>query len=88
MPKITGSELISRSLTDWGVDTIFAIAGDHTLPLMDRLAGDGFRFIDTRHEQGAVDMANAWGRIRGVGVSMCSVTSSSRPSRSATAPFG
>ncbi len=70
MGKVTGAQLISRSLSDWGVDTVFAIAGDHTLALMDRMAADGFRFIDTRHEQGAVDMANAWGRIRGVGVSM------------------
>ena len=70
MTKVTGSELISRSLSDWGIDTAFAIAGDHTLPLMDRMAGDGFRFIDARHEQGAVDMANAWGRIRGAAVSM------------------
>ncbi len=70
MAKVTGAQLISRSLSEWGVDTAFAIAGDHTLPLMDRMAGDGFRFIDARHEQGAVDMANAWGRIRGIGVSM------------------
>ena len=70
MGRVTGAELISRSLADWGVDTVFAIAGDHTLALMDRMAADGFRFIDARHEQGAVDMANAWGRVRGVGVSM------------------
>ncbi len=70
MAKVTGAQLISRSLSEWGVDTVFTIAGDHTLPLMDRMAGDGFRFIDARHEQGAVDMANAWGRIRGAGVSM------------------
>ena len=26
---------------------------------------DGFRFVDTRHEQAAADMANAYGRIAG-----------------------
>ena len=50
---------------------INVLAGDHTLPLMDLMAGEGFRFIDTRHEQAAVDMANAWGRITGCpGVTM------------------
>ena len=63
--KLTGSHLIVRALRAEGVDTVFAIAGDHTLTLMDVMAGEGFRFFDTRHEQAAVDMANAWGRITG-----------------------
>ena len=45
--------------------TVFTIAGDHTLPLMDHMADEGFTFIDVRHEQAAVDMANAYGRITG-----------------------
>ena len=57
--KVTGSDLIVRALRADGVDTLFAIAGDHTLTLMDVMAGEGFRFFDTRHEQAAVDMANA-----------------------------
>ena len=69
--KVTGSELIARALRLEGVETVFALAGDHTLPLMDHMASEKFRFIDTRHEQAAVDMANAYGRITGVpGVSM------------------
>ena len=68
---VTGSELIARALRLEGIETVFALAGDHTLPLMDRMARDGFRFIDTRHEQAAVDMANAYGRITGTpGVTM------------------
>ena len=62
---IKGSHLIARALKAEGVNTIFALAGDHTLTLMDVMAADGFRFLDTRHEQAAVDMANAWGRITG-----------------------
>lgn len=57
-----GVDLISNALKAEGVDTVFTIAGDHTLPLMDHMHGEKFRFVDTRHEQGAVDMANAWGR--------------------------
>ena len=63
--KVTGSHLVVRALRAEGVDTVFAIAGDHTLTLMDVMAEEGFRFLDTRHEQAAVDMANAWGRITG-----------------------
>ncbi len=48
-----------------GVDNIFTLAGDHVLPLLDVMSDMGFRFIDTRHEQGAVHMADAWGRITG-----------------------
>ncbi len=58
-----GVDLVVRALKNEGIDTIFVIAGDHTLTLMDRMADEGFRFIDTRHEQAAVDMANAYGRI-------------------------
>ncbi len=63
--KSTGYEIVARALKTRGVDTIFTIAGDHTLPLMDHMADEGFRFIDVRHEQAAVDMANAYGRITG-----------------------
>ena len=63
--KVTGSHLIARALRAEGIETVFALAGDHTLPLMDFMAGEGFQFIDTRHEQAAVDMGTAWGRITG-----------------------
>jgi len=62
---LQGVDLVVRALKNEGIDTIFVIAGDHTLTLMDRMADEGFRFIDTRHEQAAVDMANAYGRITG-----------------------
>ena len=69
--SFTGSDLVVRALQAEGIDTAFAIAGDHTLHLMDRMHHAGFRFVDTRHEQAAVDMANAWSRITGSpGVSM------------------
>ena len=48
-----------------GVTNIFTLAGDHILPLLDVMADQDFRFIDTRHEQAAVHMADAWGRITG-----------------------
>ena len=62
---VTGSHLIGKALQLEGVTNVFALAGDHVLPVMDVMADMGFRFIDTRHEQAAVHMADAWGRITG-----------------------
>ena len=63
--KITGSHLIGRALQLEGVHNIFTLAGDHILPALDVMYDMGFRFIDTRHEQAAVHMADAWGHITG-----------------------
>ena len=62
---VTGSDLIATSLEIEGVDTVFTLAGDHILPTLDCMSDRGFRFIDTRHEQAAAHMADAWGRITG-----------------------
>ena len=66
MARVNGSDLISKALKLEGVTNIFALAGDHILPLLDQMVDQGFRFIDTRHEQAAVHMADAWGRITGL----------------------
>ncbi|HWP58971.1 MAG TPA: thiamine pyrophosphate-binding protein [Candidatus Acidoferrales bacterium] len=63
MGRITGSHLILRTLKLHGIANVFGLAGDHILPLLDIMAEQGLRFIDTRHEQAAVHMADAWGRI-------------------------
>ncbi|MBI3066493.1 MAG: thiamine pyrophosphate-binding protein [Deltaproteobacteria bacterium] len=63
MARVTGSHLICKALKLEGVKNIFALAGDHILPVLDVMADQGFRIIDTRHEQAAVHMADAWSRI-------------------------
>lgn len=63
MGRTTGAHLICRALKLEGVKNIFALAGDHILPVLDVIADQDFRIIDTRHEQAAVHMADAWGRI-------------------------
>ncbi|HEX5606780.1 MAG TPA: thiamine pyrophosphate-binding protein [Candidatus Binatia bacterium] len=63
MARITGSDLICKSLKLEGVKNIFGLAGDHILPLLDVMSDQDFRIIDTRHEQAAVHMADAWSRI-------------------------
>jgi len=63
MSKITGSDLIIKCLKMYEVDTIFGIAGDHILHLLDKLIDQDFRMIDGRHEAASVHMANAYSRI-------------------------
>lgn len=63
MARVSGSYLICKALKLEGVKNVFTLAGDHILPLLDAMADDDFRLIDTRHEQAAVHMADAWGRI-------------------------
>lgn len=71
MARITGSHLIGKALKLEGVSNVFTLAGDHILPVLDVMSDMDFRFIDTRHEQAAVHMADAWGRITGqLGVAM------------------
>ena len=63
--RITGSHLIARALKLEGVRNIFTLVGDHVLPTMDVMSDMDFNFVDVRHEQAAVHMADAWGRITG-----------------------
>lgn len=63
MGRVTGSHLICKALKLEGVKNIFALAGDHILPILDIMADEDFRIVDTRHEQAAVHMADAWSRI-------------------------
>jgi acetolactate synthase-1/2/3 large subunit len=63
MARITGGHLICKALKLEGVRNIFCLAGDHILPTLDVMADQDFRIIDTRHEQAAVHMADAWSRI-------------------------
>ena len=65
MAQVTGSHLIGKALKLEGVSNVFTLAGDHILPVLDVMSDMDFRFIDTRHEQAAVHMADAWGRITG-----------------------
>ena len=63
MARTSGAHLVCKALKLEGVRNIFALAGDHILPILDAMADQDFRIIDTRHEQAAVHMADAWSRI-------------------------
>jgi acetolactate synthase-1/2/3 large subunit len=53
------------------VDTIFTLSGGHITPIYQYLENAPITLFDTRHEQAAVFMAEAWGRMtRKPGVAM------------------
>ena len=63
MEPITGGRLAAESLIERGVDYIFTISGGHITPIYQYLEGSSVHLFDTRHEQAAVFMAEAWGRM-------------------------
>ena len=71
--KITGCEILLRSLIKEGVDTIFGYPGGSIMPVFDALYDhrEDFRNVLVRHEQGAVHAAQGSARSSGrVGVSI------------------
>jgi acetolactate synthase-1/2/3 large subunit len=68
---ITGAELAAKALIDRKVDFIFSLSGGHITPLYQHLEGSDVKIFDTRHEQSAVFMAEAYGKMnRKAGVAM------------------
>lgn len=67
----SGGEAAAHALLAHGVDTIFTLSGGHLNPIYLHLEDTELRFFDTRHEQAAVWMAEAYGRLtRRPGVAM------------------
>jgi len=63
MDKIIGAQLVAEALQEQGVDYIFSLSGGHITPIYQYLEGTNIVIFDTRHEQAAVFMAEAWGRM-------------------------
>jgi acetolactate synthase-1/2/3 large subunit len=82
MAKVTGSDLLIRALKAEGVDTLFGIAGDHILHMLDKMVDADFRMVDFRHESGAVHAADSYSRILRRGA----VTLSTTPGHANTVP--
>ena len=60
-----GGRIVAAWLKAQGVEKIFALSGEHILPLFDGCAAEGIDVIATRHEQGAVLAAEAYARVTG-----------------------
>lgn len=63
--KLTGAEIVIRSLEAYGITTISGIPGGSNLPLYDALSKSGIRHILARHEQGAGFIAQGMARTTG-----------------------
>ncbi len=65
--KITGSEILIRSLIDNGVDKVFGYPGGSIMPVYDHLYDytDRLHHYLARHEQGAIHAAEGFARASG-----------------------
>lgn len=73
--KITGSQILLECLRREGVEVVFGYPGGQILPTFDALYEyKGFKFILTRHEQGAAHAADGYARVTGK-VGVCLATS-------------
>lgn len=72
----TGAQMVVDALIQEGVDIVWGITGGAILPVYDALYRNSHRIrvIDTRHEQGAVHMAEGYAKATGK-VGVCVVTS-------------
>jgi 5-guanidino-2-oxopentanoate decarboxylase len=62
---MTCGEAVMRLLADYGVDTVFGMAGTMTLELYRGIARSGIRHVQCRNEQGASLMADGYARSTG-----------------------
>ena len=71
MAQIQGGQLAAEALIRKGVKHIFTLSGGHITPIYQHLEDSPVTLVDTRHEQAAVFMAEAWGRMtREPGIAM------------------
>lgn len=71
MGMISGGQLTAEALAQKEVDFLFTLSGGHITPIYQYLENSPVKLFDTRHEQAAVFMADAWGRMtRKPGVAM------------------
>jgi len=72
--KLTGAQILLKTLQDEGVDTIFGYPGGCVIDIYDELLRSNLRHIFVRHEQGAIHAADGYARASGR-VGVCLVTS-------------
>jgi acetolactate synthase-1/2/3 large subunit len=63
-------DLIAHALAEIGVTTVFGVISIHNMPILDAIARHGrIRFVPSRSEAGAMNMADAYARVsRSLGV--------------------
>lgn len=61
----TGATDLAASLKQLGVSRVFSLCSDQTNSIFDAFIAEGIGIIGTRHESGAVHMAEGWARATG-----------------------
>jgi acetolactate synthase-1/2/3 large subunit len=65
MAMVDGGELVVRMLEREGVKQVYALQGGHIDTIMQACLDHGIKIYDTRHEQAAGHMADAYARLTG-----------------------
>ena len=65
MQAANGGEAAARALIDLGVEFVFTLTGGHLNHIHQILEKSPVRLVDTRHEQAATFMADAYARMTG-----------------------
>lgn len=69
--KSRGADVVARGLAAAGVRRVYALSGNHVMPIFDAALDAGLSLVHVRHEAAAVHMADAWARLTGeVGVAL------------------
>ena len=63
--KQRGADLLARTLAAAGAKHVFALSGNHVMPIFDAALDAKLNLIHVRHEAATVHMADAWGRLTG-----------------------
>ncbi len=65
MASIHGGQMVVNAFGKEGVKKVFSIGGGHISPIYDAIIDSDVSLEHVRHEQAAVFMAEAWGRLAG-----------------------
>ena len=63
--SLRGADVLARTLAAAGVRHLFALSGNHVMPVFDAALDAKLSLVHVRHEAAAVHMADAWGRLTG-----------------------
>jgi acetolactate synthase-1/2/3 large subunit len=63
--KLRGADVVAQVLARAGTRYVFALSGNHVMPVFDAALDAKLEIVHVRHEAAAVHMADAWGRLTG-----------------------
>ena len=63
--KLRGADILARSLASAGLKKVFALSGNHVMPVYDAAIEAALELVHVRHEAATVHMADAWARLTG-----------------------